>query len=143
MNLRLLEIINIISVFQLSVFILFLVRKKQYRLSNILLALFLFVQIVIIINFEVFQFPDLVLNISPHLFHLGTAFILLAGPTFYLYVKSLTKQNYHLNRNDLLHAFPFILLTLFFCFSFYFRTADNKRLLLTSHAYLKPAFWFY
>jgi AraC-like DNA-binding protein len=141
MNIRLLEIVNIISVFQLSVFILFLVRKKPYRLSNRLLALFLSVQIVIIINFEIFQFPEAVSKLTPHLFHFGTAFFLLAGPSFFLYIKSLALHNFQLRKNDLLHAFPFIAITLILIFTFYFKSPGEKKFLIETHGIFSPLFW--
>ena len=141
MKLQVLDIINIIGMFQLSVFIFFLLRRKSNRQSNKILAVFLFVQIMLLFNFECFYNYEFVISINPRLFHLGTPFYFLAAPSFYLYVKSLTYSDFRLEKKHLLHALPFILVSLFYLFFYHIHSAETQRVLLKNSIIYSWEFW--
>jgi AraC-like DNA-binding protein len=106
MNLSLTQIISLIAIFQLIVFIIFLLSKKHNRLPNRLLAAFLILQTMICFNFLVK---------SLFVFHTESAFyFLLVGdpafwvvsPVLYFYVRSLCYSDFRLQLSDLLHLAP-------------------------------------
>ncbi len=141
MVLGLTDIINFISIFQLLIFIFFLVRKKTNRQSNKILAVFLFVQLFIISDYEIFSLKNYLIKISPNLFFIGTSFIFLAAPTFYLYVKSLAFADFRLQKKHILHALPFTFVTLLFVFHFHIHTQEIKRIILLKDDRLPKNFW--
>lgn len=141
MNLAAVDIINFIAIFQLLVFISFLFRRKTNSHANRILGTFLFVQLLIILDFETLHLHQYVLNAHPHLFLIGTPFILLAAPSFYLYVKSLAFTDFRLKSAHLLHALPLVLAYFLFTFKFYFLSADIKRGFLTGAVPFPESFW--
>lgn len=141
MQIALLDIINFIAMFQLSVFIFFLLRKKSLRQSNNILAFFLFIQILLINNYEIHHNKDYVLNFTPHLFFIGVVFIYLAGPTFYLYVNSLVYRDFRLNKGHLLHAIPFFIMLLIFITNYHIYSSETKLSLIKGNNVLTSTFW--
>jgi AraC-like DNA-binding protein len=143
MILGLTDVINIIAMFQLLVFIFFLTSKKPGRQSNKILAIFLLVQFVIIYDFETFSLKNYLIKISPHLFFIGTSFIFLAAPAFYLYVKSLAFRDFKLHKHHLLHALPFVFATSIFAVYFHLNPIAIKRAILYGVNYFPPNFWIF
>ena len=141
MRVALLDIINFIVIFQLLVFIFFLLRKKTGRPSNRLLALFLFAQVMIILNFLFYRFSEIIVAGYPHLLHVGLTFILIPAPSFYLYVKSIAYSDFRLKKSHLLHLLPFVLVTAFFSVVFYFYSAETKRFIFRNSPFLPREFW--
>jgi AraC-like DNA-binding protein len=141
MILNLTDIINIIGIFQLIIFIFFLVRKRSNRQSNKILALFLFIQILIIYDYECFSLKNYIIKVSPSLFFFGTSFIFLVAPVFYLYVKSLSFSDFRLQKSHLLHALPFAIVTFLFVFYFHIRSLDVKRAILSGGDNFPKNFW--
>jgi AraC-like DNA-binding protein len=129
--------------FQLSVFTLFLCLKKPYRYSNILLAIFLFSQIMLLFNAECFRYFREVYSYCPHLFHIGSPFFFIAAPSFYLYVKSLAFSDFVMNKRHLLHALPFLFVAIVFTLTYHIFSADTKRTLLDSDTFQKTFRWYY
>jgi AraC-like DNA-binding protein len=143
MNVGLIDIINIIAMFQLSVFTLFLCLKKPNRQSNILLAAFLFSQIMLLFNAECFRYFHEIYTYYPHLFFIGSPFFFIAAPSFYLYVKSLAFSDFVLNKRHLLHALPFLFVLIIFTTAYHIYSAETKRVLLDSNYFLKSFQWYY
>jgi AraC-like DNA-binding protein len=144
MIVSILDLINIIALFQLSVFTLFLFLKKEHRQSNLLLAVFLIAQILIIFNFECFNFYREVYTFCPHLFYLGLPFLFLAAPVFYLYVKSLAFSDFRFNRRHLIHAAPFVVVMLLFVFTFHIHSTQTIRTMLDNRSYFISTYrWYY
>ena len=141
MLLSLTDIINIISIFQLFIFIFFLVRKKSARHSNNILAIFLFIQLLIICNYETFSLKYYLIKISANIFFLGTSFIFLAAPTFYFYVKSLAFVDFRLRKIHILHLLPFAVVTLVFVYYYHIQSPDTKRSILLGSNYFPKYFW--
>jgi len=143
MKVGLLDIINFIALFQLAVFIYYLSFRTSNRKSNRFLAVFLFVQIMLLINYECFRYYREVYTFSPHLFFIGQPFIFLAGPAFYFYVKSLTHSDFLPNKRHFLHTLPFLLVALYFTVSFHIYSAETKRALLDSNKFLFQSYALY
>lgn len=127
MNLQLVDIVNIIAVFQLGVFILFLLRSKTNIQANRILALFLLSQIMIILNFEIFNQFKFIVSISPHLIFLGAPFFFLAPPSFYLYIKTIAFKDFILIKKHLLHGIPFLLSVVILACFVYFLPGETKK----------------
>ena len=125
MKVELLDIINFIALFQLTVFISFLLLRTANRKSYRILAGFLLVQIFLIINYECFRYYREVYACCPHLFYIGAPYIFLAGPAFYFYVKSLTHSDFFLNKRHLLHALPFFFAALLFTVTFHIHSGNK------------------
>ncbi len=135
------DIIHFVCIFQLLVFVSFLLRRKTGRPSNKFLAIFLLAQVAIIWNSLVYRFGEIFYNYFPHMFHVGVTFVLLAAPSFYFYVKSVAFSDFRPRRRDLLHLLPFVLVTLYYGFAFYFHSAAVKRGLLAANPYLTTGVW--
>jgi AraC-like DNA-binding protein len=126
MKLGALDIINIIASFQLIVFVYFLIRKKSNIQSNRMLALFLFIQLIIILNFEVFHLAKKSGLIVPHLFYAGTPLMFLASPVFYLYVKSVAFSDFRFTLKQSIHFALFIAATIAFAILVFPLSAEMK-----------------
>lgn len=136
MNIEIIDIIVIVIIFQLLLFSVFLFIKKRGKISNYILAIHLFSQTIgIFSGFTAIQFQYFYNN-CPHAFLIGTPFMLLWGPTFYLYVKSVAYINFKLNIKQLLHLIPFGIVFFFLLFTFYPFSTQEKKLILTNPSYL-------
>jgi AraC-like DNA-binding protein len=141
MTLAPVDVINIISIFQLVIFVFFLFRKESNRQANRILGAFLMAQILIIVDFENNHLPGHLDAVYPSLSLVGMPFILLAAPSFYLYVKSLAFTDFRLRRSHLLHTAPFVLAMIFFSFKFYFLPSETKEALLAGAKAFPEGFW--
>jgi len=139
----LIDIINFIALFQLSVFTLFLCLKKPNRQSNILLAAFLFSQIMLLFNAECFRYFREIYTYSPHLFLIGAPFYFVAAPSFYLYVKSIAFSDFKLNKRHLAHTLPFLFVVIVFTAMYHIHSVETKRVLIESNTFYKSFRWYY
>jgi len=89
MNLKFVDILNSISLFQLVLFITFLLSKSKKNFSNLLLAFFFISQFLGISSHFILSQEAFFLEITPHLFYVSTPFTWLWAPLFYLYIKPL------------------------------------------------------
>ena len=101
------EIIIIIAIFQLALFICFLVVVKRQRLSNLLLALFLFSQLVMLVSAFSYSQRELFYTHFPHFFYTSLPFFLLASPVLFFYVKSLADADFSLEKKHLIHHWTY------------------------------------
>ena len=147
MKLQPVDIINTIVMFQLLVFIYFLIKRKLNQQSksigqsNIILAIFLFVQLLIIFDFECSHLSNEVIILTPHIFFIGTPFIFLAAPLFYLYVRSIAFSDFKFRNKDLLHGLPFAIAILIFAQRFYFLSSGAKETIIANHSLFSIIFW--
>lgn len=118
MPFNLIFIMNIISVFLLIFFSIFLVtRKKQSRLSNFLLAGFLFINSIPFL-FDIINSLDLrIFRSLPTLFLSFFNLDFLMGPLIYLYTKSVAIKDFRLKKKDWPHLLPVIVFNLYLLFS--------------------------
>lgn len=140
MQFQILDLILIVSLVQLVVFVFFLVKKKPFTISNKILAFFLFVQIVIIINLELLRLKNYLDLFFTHSFHLGTPFYFLPAPIFYFYIKSRVYKDFSFSQKDILHVMPFILVFLAMFIVFYHYSVETKLLIMEKHAFFSNAF---
>jgi AraC-like DNA-binding protein len=135
MKVGILDIILIIMIFQLLVFSFFLFIRKARFISNYILGIQLFSQAAGIFNGFCFNQYEYFYNSNPHLFFVGSPFTFLWGPTFYLYVKSVSYKDFKLKFNQLPHFLPFVIMLLFFLITFYPFSAEEKRIILNDSSY--------
>ena len=119
MQIKLIDIINFITIFQLTFLSLFLFLKKNNRLNFKLLALFFLVQSSCIINTYTWKFYPYCSVQLPHLFYIGDTLLFLWGPLLYFFVKSSVHSKFKFLPNHLLHTIPFLLHFSFMFFEFY------------------------
>lgn len=134
MKLGLLEIIVIISLFQLVVFSAFLFTQRPYKLSNIFLGIFLFIQAIGEFNKIVCLNFDLFYKYYPHLLLLEIPLYFLWGPSIYFFVRSTISSKLKFNVKDTLHLMPFIVVFIFLFFGFYQCSGETKRIILKAPA---------
>lgn len=118
MPFNLIFIMNIISVFLLIFFSIFLVtRKKQSRLSNFLLAGFLFINSIPFL-FDIINSLDLrIFRSLPTLFLSFFNLDFLMGPLIYFYTKSVAIKDFRLRKKDWPHLLPVIVFNLYLLLS--------------------------
>ncbi len=128
MTLGLHEILSFIAVVQLVLFSFFLITlKKANRLSNRLLALFLFSKSLGLANHLFFR-----LNIqNPHVYFVLVPFSFLWGPALYFYLRSLLSKAFRFEKKHVVHIIPFILAWIYFMSVYHFRSAETKMEILS------------
>lgn len=136
MSVGILEIVTIITMFQLLLFSIFLFVRKTKNISNYILGVQLFSQAAgIFTGFCYSQFNYFFEN-SPSLIFIGFPFSYLWGPTFYLYVKSAAYINFKFRKLDVLHFLPFIVLVIFLLITYFPLTFEEKRSIFINRTYL-------
>src|SRR6056300_614802 len=98
MVLKLIDIVNLLMVFQLLIFTYFLIDKGRNHFSNRLLAIFFITQILGVSD-TLFAsiFPD-VYELHPLLAIVGSPARYLWAPLMYMYVKSLVYTDFSLKK---------------------------------------------
>jgi hypothetical protein len=128
MELKLFDIVNLMMIFQLSIFTYFLIDKGRYHLSNRILAIFFITQIIgISATLIASLYPDLY-AVTPSMAIIGSPVRFLWAPLMYIYVKSLVYTDFSLKRIHLLHMIPFLAIALLLIINYYIRdvaTASN------------------
>jgi AraC-like DNA-binding protein/sulfur transfer complex TusBCD TusB component (DsrH family) len=130
------QILLLVTIIFLVFFTLFLLfHKKGNVQSNNILGLMLFSYAMTMVNF--FLFTDQSFFVSlPHLFLIGAPFAFLWGPTYYLYLQSLTDPDFRLRWDYLIHGFLFIACYFYLFPRFIFHGTYEKILLLQTGAAL-------
>ena len=117
------EILSFAIVAQLFLFILFLVSSKSSRkLSNIILAIFLFAQLIVVLNRALAGFTPFLREHFTYIFHSAVPFSFVWAPTLYLYSRSLMYKNFRLSRIHILHAIPFLFTFIYISIFYFFRS---------------------
>lgn len=112
MELKLIDIVTLMMIFQLSIFTYFLVDKGRNRLSNRILAIFFIAQIIGISDTLISSlYPDFY-AVTPLVAIIGSPVRFLWAPLMYIYVKSLVYTDFSLKRIHLLHMIPFFAIAL-------------------------------
>jgi AraC-like DNA-binding protein len=138
-----LELINIIFISQLLIFTIFLWGKKTHHVSNYIFGAHLFSQAAgLFYGFGILQHHFFYVD-NPHLSFIGYPFAFLWGPTFYFYVKSIAYKDFKLKWKRLIDIAPFLLILLYFSFTFYFYSAAAKRVILNDPSYLFFSYHYY
>lgn len=118
------EILCIITIFQLLLLAIFLLSyKKGNRTSNTLLSAFLFFNAVYIVNYLFYHSGVLKYSIYPPLYYIGNSTYFLLGPLIYLYTRSLCFSDYKMRVQSYLHFLPFVFLCAGPAFYYHLRLA--------------------
>jgi AraC-like DNA-binding protein len=126
---QILDILNYITIFQLSLFcIIFLTRKQGNKLSNKLLALLCFSYALLLSTyFSNFRFRDFFLDHAPHLLRTFEPFSFCISPLLYLYTLSLVRNSFKLRFKHTLLFVPFIIHTYLILSIYTFQSPDEIR----------------
>jgi AraC-like DNA-binding protein len=119
------DIIFLLGAVQAFFFGVLLLDKGNNRLPQKLL--FLFFSIIGFVLIEHYLFQRRVIFEYPHLIGLTYTFPIILGPILFFYTKSLVSENISISfREFLLHAIPFLFITTFLIFDFYFLSPKEK-----------------
>ena len=117
------EITAFIGIFLVLVLALFLVTvKTKHKLSNCLLAFFLFTTATDGLKFLIRDFPVNYINLEAFRW----SFNYLVSATFYLYVLSVCFTKFRLKTKHLWHAIPFVAFNLYMAYGIYFQDRASK-----------------
>jgi len=135
----LIDITNIIAISFLFLLSIFLIsHKKGKKLTNRILAFFLFSTAVILLNFVLSQKINILSQKIFLMLWLGNSFILLWGPLLYLYIQTVVSQSFSLQRRHMLHLIPFLTYLVFSAFFVLPRYSSHLDLLTST---LSVDFW--
>lgn len=138
MSLSFFDLFCLITVFQLSVFIVFLIHKGRNRISNIFLTIFFLSQAISLVNSVISAHYTYVFNNYWYLINIGLAFKLLWGPSYFFYIKTLIEPNYKINYKVYLHSIPFVISWIFLLLNFQFNSkAGIKQIVDSEHFMLQ------
>ncbi|MDR0229816.1 MAG: helix-turn-helix domain-containing protein [Flavobacteriaceae bacterium] len=122
-NLAFKEIAAFIGIFLVLVLALFLVTvKTRHKLSNWLLAFFLFTYAVDALKFLMRDFPVNYINLEAFRW----SFNYLIPATFYFYVLSVCFSKFRLKRKQIWHIIPFVAFNLYMAYGIYFQDRAGK-----------------
>ena len=109
MKIQVYDILKYILMFQFYFLALFLLTsKKGKRVSNRILAFFLFSKASCYLNGLLFKYKAITLNLPYYFFFTFHAFEYLLGPVIYFYTKSLMYKDFTFKKRDVLHLLPFL-----------------------------------
>ena len=114
-------ILGIVQAFFLS--LLIFSKKKKVIADNVLAVWFLFVGLHLL--FSYFSFIELGLK-YPYLLGISNFFPLLQGPFLFIYTSVIISKKQKFSSYHLLHGIPYLIITIFCCFDFYFLPAEEK-----------------
>lgn len=117
---------GIFLVFFLALFLLTV--KTKYKLSNRLLAFFLFLSAIDGIKFLMREFPVNYINLEAFRW----TFVYLVPASFYLYVLSVCYSNFRLKSKHLLHTIPFVTYSIYLILEIYTVDRPSKILFLNT-----------
>jgi len=126
MHLKFVDILNSISMFQLILFIFFLLNKSKNRISNFYLVAFFISQFLSISNHFISSQKEFFVPISPHIFYIGLPFPFLWTPFFYFYIKSLLFSDFQFKAKHLIHLVPFAFYFVITLLSFHIQGFEEK-----------------
>ena len=119
------SITTIIGIF-FSLFLALIIAKikKANRKANIIFSIFLINVSVTLFGLGILTKTNLYLYL-PHLLNISTPSILLLGPLYLFYIKTLITGNFNFNKFTILHFIPFIVLLVIFI-PFYIKSGQYK-----------------
>jgi AraC-like DNA-binding protein len=125
-----LDVVLTVAAVQLTVFIVFLILRKNRRLPNTLLAVFLFSQLAMVLSAFGYGHYDFFYSRFPHIYYVNMPFFFLVSPVLYFFVRSLTVPGFSITQKQILHFIPFACAFLYFTVAFYVHPASVKRQIL-------------
>ena len=119
------DIIFLLGAVQSFFFGVLLLDKGKNRLPPKLLLLFF--SLIGFVLIEHYLFQRKIIFEYPHLLGLTYTFPIILGPILFFYTKSLVNENNAISfRNFFLHAIPFLFVSTFLLFEFYFLSPQEK-----------------
>lgn len=119
------DIVFLLGAIQAFFFGVLLLDKGTNRLPPRLLLLFF--SIIGFVLIEHYLFQRRVIFEYPHLMGLTYTFPIILGPILFFYTKSLVNENIPISfKNFLLHTIPFLFITTFLIYDFYFLSPQEK-----------------
>ncbi|PWL40420.1 hypothetical protein DKG77_06290 [Flagellimonas aquimarina] len=103
-------------------------------------SIFFLALLILIVATNLFNYLLLHTNLYtfvPHLVHVSTPFLMLLGPCYYFYIKSILERKIKLQTRDLLHFAPFLLGALFFAPFYLLNSLEKTELLTYQLSFLK------
>ena len=117
------NIINIITIFQLSILAYVLISSKNKQQANKFLFTFLIVNILLVIVYRLYAYNIIPLNFRLFIYTEMSAFLLL-GPLIYLYTKSICYSDFKFNKIYWLHFSGFFLAFIFLWMEYFVRVSN-------------------
>jgi AraC-like DNA-binding protein len=119
------DIIFLLGAVQAFFFGVLLLDKGNNRLPPKLLLLFF--SLIGFVLIEHYLFQRRVIFEYPHLMGITYTFPIILGPILFFYTKSLVNENFAISfRNFLFYAIPFLFMTTFLIYDFYFLSPQEK-----------------
>jgi AraC-like DNA-binding protein len=106
----------------LSVFLL--TSRKGRRVSNVFLAFF-FILLIVNLADGILSYVGVYAK-YPQLAHIEDGFVFLFGPTLYFYTLSIIYKDFKFTRRHLLHALPFIVLTILYQVYYHLQSEEEQ-----------------
>lgn len=106
---KLIDIINILSCFQLAIFSFFLIHRGRKKKSNIVLAAFFLVQFFVLFNSLLTSFFQNNASLGIRITYGYHPLEFLWGPLMYFYIKLQVKQDFQFKLSNAVHLIPFTL----------------------------------
>jgi AraC-like DNA-binding protein len=114
MSLNFVSLLNIITIFLLIFFSLFLIiNKKGKTLSNRLFAVFLISNAVTLSNYLLHHHQSLRFPGMFQIVNLGNSLVFLWGPILFFYIRSWIYRDFHLQKRHFVHLVPFLIYFLY------------------------------
>jgi AraC-like DNA-binding protein len=141
------DVILLMTAYQCVLFAILLFTRRERRLTNILLALFLIqhaaIPLDILIQFGA-EFRFIALEWSPNLFYVFGFGYWLEGPLLLWYTRSLVYKNYTLTRRDIWYLLPAICFLIYQIFFYYALDFDEKKSMQEHYdLFVAPAYMNY
>lgn len=145
MDLKLLDIISLITVFHLLLLSITLFNHdKGKRISNRILAMFLASNAMMVSKITLSRFEILPSAVAPYVFYLVFSFYFLIGPMLYFYTRSLCYSDFMFKKKHLLHTIPYILFTVLSIIHVYMITHQlNQDSTFLSRLFIKDFRFYY
>lgn len=122
------NVLSIIILCQLSLLVLFLLSINRGRkLSNRLLAGVFVLLIINLLDGVVTYYGTY--TRFPAFAHLEDGFVFLLGPVIYFYTRSVVYRDFHITRKHLVHAIPFLVITLLYQVYYHWQTEEYQRMI--------------
>lgn len=141
------DVILLMTAYQCVLFAILLFTRRERRLTNILLALFLIqhaaIPMDILIQFGA-EFRFIALEWSPNLFYVFGFGYWLEGPLLLWYTRSLVYKNYQLTRRDLWYLAPVVCFLVYQLLFYYGLDFDQKKTMQQNYdLFVAPAYMNY
>ncbi len=120
MNLNLINLISLFSGFLLLLLgVIFVFYPHGKKVSNIILATFMFSNSLLLLNFFAFLSFSSYITTFPIINHFAGQTYLLLAPILFLYIVSLCKDEFKIRFKHLFHALPYIIFAIYACLLYY------------------------